>query len=206
MSTQEATRITDFITAFPKAGARPNLFKVEITGKGKAFLTDAKVTDQQYLLCQGASLPASELSSIPVSFMGRQIKLPGTRTFADLTLTFYNDEDMNLRVGFENWCHEIQQFGNVFGNKVRIDASSSIIADLKVTQLGKEGNHLRRYVFHSAFPTNVSDIALSYGDTDTIEQFTVNMAYQFYDIEETATPKLVDSGGAASGPAGGDRS
>ena len=191
---QEATRITDFITAFPKAGARPNLFKVEIVGKGKAFLTDAKVTDQQYLLCQGASLPASELSSIPVSFMGRQIKLPGTRTFADLTLTFYNDEDMNLRVGFENWCHEIQQFGNVFGNKVRIDASSSIIADLKVTQLGKEGNHLRRYVFHSAFPTNVSDIALSYGDTDTIEQFTVNMAYQFYDIEETATPKLVDTG------------
>jgi len=186
--------INDFISSFPKAGARPNLFAVNITGKGHDYFTKVPTyKSEHFLLCQGASLPASELSSIPVSFMGRQVKLPGTRTFADLTLTFYNDEDMTLRVAFENWAHDIQNFANVFGNKVEINAESEIISEVKVTQLGKKGNELRRYKFHTAFPTSVSDIALSYGDTDTIEQFTVNMAYQYYDIEKTAgTEALVD--------------
>jgi hypothetical protein len=61
-----------------------------------------------------------------------------------------------------------------------------------VTQLGKKGNELRRYKFITAFPTQVSDIALSYGDSDTIESFTVTMAYQYYEIEKAATRELKD--------------
>jgi hypothetical protein len=188
-----AYTINDFISAFPKAGARPNLFAVSIEGKGQTYFKNVPTfKDEHFLLCQGASLPASDLSAIPVSFMGRTVKLPGTRTFADLSLTFYNDEDMSMRIGFEEWTHDIQKFANVFGNKVEINNDSDIISTVFVTQLGKKGNQLRRYKFVTAFPTQVSDIALSYGDSDTIESFTVTMAYQYYEIEEAATRKLKD--------------
>lgn len=188
-----AYSINDFIKSFPKAGARPNLFAVSIEGKGQQYFQNVPTfAPEHFLLCQTASLPATDLGNIPVSFMGRQIKLPGTRTFGNLSLSFYNDEDMSIRVAFEEWAHDIQNFANVFGNKVEINADSEIISTIYVTQLGKKGNQLRRYKFNTAFPVNVGDIALSYGDTDTIESFTVEMAYQYYEIQETATRGLTD--------------
>ena len=95
-------------------------------------------------------------------------------------------------MAFEEWAHDSQKFANVFGSKVEINADSEIISTIYVTQLGKKGNQLRRYKFNTAFPVNVGDIALSYGDTDTIESFTVEMAYQYYEIQETATRGLTD--------------
>ena len=97
---------------------------VSIEGKGQQYFQNVPTfAPEHFLLCQTASLPA-DLGNIPVSFMGRQIKLPGTRTFGNLSLSFYNDEDMSIRVPFEEWPHDIQNFANVFGNKVEINADS----------------------------------------------------------------------------------
>ena len=40
---------------------------------------------------------------------------------------------------------------------------------------------LKKYVFHGLFPTNVSSIELSYDNSDTIEEFTVDMQVQWWD-------------------------
>ena len=41
---------------------------------------------------------------------------------------------------------------------------------------------LRRYRFHGTFPTNVSAIELSYDQTDSIEEFTVDLQVQWWDV------------------------
>ena len=38
---------------------------------------------------------------------------------------------------------------------------------------------LKQYRFYGSFPTNVSDIALSYDSSDTIEEFSVTMEVQW---------------------------
>ena len=40
---------------------------------------------------------------------------------------------------------------------------------------------LKQYRFYSVFPTNVSDIPLSYDSSDSIEEFTVEMQVQWWD-------------------------
>ena len=56
-------------------------------------------------------------------------------------------------------AHDIQNFANVFGNKVEINARfGDHLSTIYVTQLGKKGNQLRRYKFNTAFPVNVGDI------------------------------------------------
>ena len=40
---------------------------------------------------------------------------------------------------------------------------------------------LRQYKFHGTFPTNVSAIELSYDQTDSIEEFTVDLQVQWWD-------------------------
>ena len=43
---------------------------------------------------------------------------------------------------------------------------------------------LRTYKFHGVFPTNVSAIELSYDQTDSIEEFTVDLQVQWWDVFE----------------------
>jgi hypothetical protein len=40
---------------------------------------------------------------------------------------------------------------------------------------------LRTYKFHDVFPTNVSQIDLSYDTTDTLEEFTVELQVQWWE-------------------------
>ena len=54
-------------------------------------------------------------------------------------------------------------------------------ANISVTQLDRNNNPLKVYTLFSAFPTNLSDIVLNYGDNDTIETYTVEFQYQHYE-------------------------
>jgi len=85
--------IDTFIDNFQFAGARPSLYQVLITNVDGVF----ESSDSMEMMCKNAQLPASTVGSITANFLGRQIKLPGVRTFEDLTLSFYLDEDMNVR-------------------------------------------------------------------------------------------------------------
>ena len=40
---------------------------------------------------------------------------------------------------------------------------------------------LKAYKFYGVFPTNVSDIALSYDSSDVIEEFSVDLQVQWWD-------------------------
>ena len=54
-------------------------------------------------------------------------------------------------------------------------------ADALVHQLDRDGEKLRTYKFHDVFPTNVSQIDLSYDTTDTLEEFTVELQVQWWE-------------------------
>ncbi len=74
-------------------GARPNLFDVTMTLP--SFSTGVAATTAQSTLSfmiKSAQLPGSTLGTVPVFYFGREIKVPGNRTFPDFTLTIINDE------------------------------------------------------------------------------------------------------------------
>ena len=41
---------------------------------------------------------------------------------------------------------------------------------------------LKTYKFHGIFPTNVSAIELSYDQSDSVEEFTVDLQVQWWDV------------------------
>jgi hypothetical protein len=59
----------------------------------------------------------------------------------------------------------------------------------KVLQYGKQGNVIRAYDFIGIFPTNVDAIPLDWDQTNTIEQFDVTFAYDYW------VPDISYSGG-----------
>ena len=54
-----------------------------------------------------------------------------------------------------------------------------------VEQLDKDGNVTKTYTLRGAFPTNVSQIDLSYDQSDAIEEFTVEINYQYWESNTT---------------------
>ena len=170
--------------------ARPNLFEVVL-----AFpdgVVDASVNDldsKARFLVKSAALPASNIAPIVVPFRGRQLKIAGDRTFDEWQITVINDSDFALRSSFERWMNSMAKVSDTSGNTNPEDYTR----DAYVYQLGRSAVTpnsqesaqnmpiLRTYKFYSVFPTQVSQLDLSYDNSDAVEEFTVNLQVQWWE-------------------------
>ena len=157
--------ISDFAAHF-KGGVRPNLFRVDMEGP-ESF-------NNFYFFCKGASIPASTVPTIAVPYRGRQLQVPGDRTFEEWTVTVLNDVNWQHRTSFESWSHRITaNSANVsnFGSN-----DTSYYGRATVIHLDRSGTVLRRYVLENIFPTTISAIDLTSDGNDTVEEYTVGFA------------------------------
>ena len=169
--------VDDFKSKLSGGGARPNLFKATINFPSYAG-GDVEFTS---FMVKGAGLPASKVNVIEIPFRGRQLKIAGDRTFESWTITVLNDVDMKVRNSFETWMNGINEHTNNTG----LSNPQDYQADLIVEQLDKNGNITKRYDLRGAFPVNISQIDLSYDTGDAIEEFTVELQYQYWESNST---------------------
>ena len=200
--------ITGFRTALAGGGARPNLFEVNIPGfpvaAGGAGTWTNDINQNFRFLCKSAALPASNIAPVDVPFRGRILKVAGDRTFDTWTVTIINDENFRIRTAFETWMNGMSKLNNATG----ATSPNSYMQDAWVYQLGRGAgqgatgieqttnftpaadneqggngtaiNTLRAYRFYGIFPTNISQIDLSYDSSDTIEEYTVEFQVQYW--------------------------
>ncbi len=168
--------ITGFKSKLAGGGTRPNLFEVEI-----AFPNDTQIDndtkEKSRFLIKAAALPASNITPIDVNFRGRILKIAGDRTFDTWTVTVLNDVDFSIRSAFEKWMNLINKMEDNTGEQ----DPAIYQPDAYVHQLDRDGSTLRTYKFHDVFPTQVSQIDLSYETTDAIEEFTVEFQVQWWE-------------------------
>jgi hypothetical protein len=150
-------RVDDFKAKLTGGGARSNLFRATLTYPAFA-IGDIELSS---FMCKAANLPPSIIAPIAVPFRGRQVQIAGDRTFEPWTVTIINDTNLGLE------------------NPVEYKA------DMIVEQLDKSGIAVKRYDFLGTFPTNISEIAVSYDDESTIEEFTVELQVDFWTSNTT---------------------
>jgi hypothetical protein len=170
--------VDDFKSKLRGGGARPNLFKATVNFPGYAG-GDVELTS---FLCKAAQLPASVMNVIEVPFRGRQLKIAGDRTFETWTATILNDTDFTIRNSMERWMNGINSHAANTGLTNPVDYQ----ADLVVEQLDRDETVLKTYNFRGAFPINVSAIDLNYETVDTVEEFTVEFAVQYWESGTTS--------------------
>ena len=188
-ATKERT-LDSFKAMMTGGGARSNLFEIELDWPASTKLdTRGNFDLRTRMLVKAASLPASTISNIAIPFRGRQLKIAGDRTFEPWSITVINDTDFLIRTAFERWMNLMNKHEDNAG----LTNPTAYQKDLVVRQLGKSqvgGNIstidetipvLKEYQFRGVFPTTVSSIDLSYENTDAIEEFTVELEYQWYD-------------------------
>jgi hypothetical protein len=199
--------IEKFKTQLKGGGARSNLFEVSFgteQNSVQASTTDGTASNifstlgvenlisvEDLMLIKTAGLPASTISEIPVPFRGRTLKIAGDRTFDVWSITVINDTDFKWRTFFERWMNYIVKVSDGSGTT----DPGSYMVDMNVAQLSRQAADrlnqkgsaggdigiLRKYVVHSVFPTNVSQIELSYNNENEIEEFTVDLQVQWWE-------------------------
>ena len=157
------------------------MFRVEIPTLGGN--TASKIS----FLAKAASLPASTMGVVEVPYRGRKLKVAGDRTFDNWTVTILNDTDFAIRNALEEWQEEI---GRARGNIAKSSRLADYMKDMDVYQLDRTGDTdvgtvIKHYRFVSAWPATISAIDLSFDSVDSVEEFTVDFAYQFWTSESS---------------------
>ena len=62
---------------------------------------------------------------------------------------------------------------------------SGYSVDATVTQYGKSGETLKTYKFVGLFPQDVAPIDLDWGSNDSIEEYAITFAYQWWESDST---------------------
>lgn len=171
--------INQFRTALPLDGVRPNLFQVTMQFPAGLIQDGLTASRQLSFHCHTSQLPGSTLGQVPIQYMGREVKIAGNRTFPDWTLTVYADEDFATRRAFEQWMASINTHTtNLRQGNARNSLSYGV--DAKVDQFGKGGDVIKTYNFVGCWPVDVSPIDVSWGSNDSISEYTVTLAFQYW--------------------------
>lgn len=179
-----AFNVAEFRSQLIGDGARPNLFSVTLVFPAIAS-NGAAAGQKTTFMAKAAQLPGSSIGTVPVYYFGRETKFSGNRTFADWTLQIINDEDFTIRNSIESWMNSM----NSHQSNLRASGAStptSYTVDATVTQFGKTGNTLKKYNFVGMFPIDVAPIDLDWGSNDTIEEYSVTFAYQYWESDTTS--------------------
>lgn len=154
--------------------ARPNLFEVNVTGRSGA------IANMMPFMAKIATIPPSTMGVVEVPYFGRQVKVPGNRTFDNLSITILNDENFSIRNQIEAWMALMNSHvGNVQGDTL---ASLTTNTSVTIKQYGVAGGNdsLGEWKFVNCFPVALGEIALDWGSNDTVEEYTVDWAYDYW--------------------------
>ena len=185
--------VDNFKTKLPGAGARANLFHVElqetVTGVDTAFWIKA------------GQIPGSTIAILPVNHGGRVLKIPGLRTFDDWTCTVINDEVATIKKFMIAWMMEMS--GDMSGTRAKSTTQTKgkagyLHKDITIAQYSPLGSKKQTYTMHKAWPNAIADTPVDWG-TDGLQEFTLTFSYDYFshtssktlNLDGTAAPAIV---------------
>jgi hypothetical protein len=114
------------------------------------------------------------------------INIVDSVTFAPWTVTFVDNEALEIRKYFEAWMGTIRRWENhSYATAKRYKAKKSCASILDTGN-----NPVHTYEFHGMFPTDISPLTVGQDNTGLIE-FSVTFYYDFYKILPLNAPNCV---------------
>ncbi|MCK5020157.1 MAG: phage tail protein [Candidatus Peribacteraceae bacterium] len=166
-----AFNISDFRSSIGAGVQRQNRWEVEV--QFPTYAGDvADVTDAS-LQARSTATPGWTLGKIDLPWQGRQIPIPGDRTFEDFTLTFVSVQDNKVRDAFEKWSNAI----NGLESNQGLAKLEDFMRDITLYLLNQNGNRIKSYTLKDAWPLELGSIDLDMDSADAAAIFTVTFSY-----------------------------
>jgi len=164
--------IADFLASISSGVHRQ--YKYRVTVNFPPTVGDNDTTRTASLLAKSTSVPQSILGEIVINWGGREIPLPGDRTFPEFTLSFINTNDYDVRNAWESWSEMINGSES---NTAGVIDPDDYMRDVTLEMLGPTDNVIKTYVLQNAWPKEVGAIALDMTSLDSFSEYDVVMRY-----------------------------
>lgn len=158
--------IHDFLANFSGGGARPNRYEVILTFPA-AIPGGIAASQKISFTCSAATIPGTTIGVVNAPFMGREVKLPGDKTFDDWSVTVMIDSDFLGRGIFERWHNEILGFRSNVANSNMVNPINTY-ARGRINALSRDDKVIATYEVEGIFPTQVGEIQMGYDQNDQL--------------------------------------
>lgn len=127
------------------------------------------------MFCEKTQLPGINYNTQPIITYGETREVPYSRMFETITLSFYVDNDMNVKKYFDAWLYKVQN---------PIDRTFSYYNDYTkpITIIVEDLENVEKYqvTLHECYPKNIGSIDLDYASRD-IMKLQVTFAYRYWE-------------------------
>lgn len=153
------------------SGARSNLFEVVFSPPTGVLNAGELVT----YMVKTASLPGRTLGQIPVNWRGATAKLAGDPTYADWSVSFWNDVTLGAWKTMVSWQELVHQtLTNTSVNPALYKGMAT------VKQLDGLGMPVQAVQLIGCWPLDLGEVTLDTSAQDTIEEFTTQISFDYW--------------------------
>lgn len=151
--------------------AKPTLYEVYI------FAPNAGNQDAPLdvtLNCSAVAVPGVNMSYTQDKRTGIGVvqNFPNTKSFNEVSLSFYESEKQNERKYFVDWMNMIYDT-----NTKRFGFYRDYTRTIVIKQFDRSNNVVHEARLFDCFPANISPLDKSYSMTDTLPQFGVSISF-----------------------------
>ena len=140
------------------------------------------------LRSESARIPGVSIQSQDVKRYGVGVtqKMPHNAAFTDTSLTFVADRDSTIHRFFYSWLTNIVDFNgrSIFRNvpSYGVSYKDDITTDIYIFVFDNSGNVSELVTLYDAFPNSMNDVALDWGNTDTVMKITVGFTFREWSL------------------------
>ena len=144
-------------------------------------------------IIEAAEFPGRTIAAVEDNYSGPPISMPNDMTYNDITLTFLAAAGMRQRSFFDIWMEGMVVPGNRASSGLApsnragtVAYYDDCIAEIRIHQLGDDGQTIATTYLNNAYPTSMSSMNLSWEERDTYQRFTVTFNYRYHNVNYTS--------------------
>jgi len=168
--------------------AVPNRFRV-IVLPPPAALSKIKsdkgdqITRDLEILCENCTLPGRQITTVDYQLLQQSYKIPSGFSTDEVSFSFILTNDYFAKKIFEAWAESAVDFVN-YKAKYMSQYAGHIEIHQLTKGLGADGKDKSIYSVRldNAFPTSLAAVTLDNSAENTVQKFTVTMAYENFTI------------------------
>lgn len=183
--------LNEFISSVKTEGLmQSNRFSVEFNLPTSLDMS----TDLQKVLlhCESVQLPGINISSSQSKTFGEVREIPYERTFETISMTFFVDNTMQVKLLFDEWA------GNAIQNRTtrKFNYYKQYVTDMFINVYDKNENQRFVVKLYECYPKNVMALSLDHNSRE-IMKLQVSINYKYWEsntIEAIAVSDVTGSG------------
>lgn len=187
--------LNEFISKVKNTGlAKTNRYRVTIATPSlmTGFMNSGRLIT---LFCESTSLPGLIIRTTEQRIMGEMREFPYIKQYDNITLSFYIDNNFEVKGFFDNWLNSVSNTQNKITSYYKDYIAPTVL--IEVLPMDSEVSTYS-ITLHEAYPKGISPIQLS-ADSRDIAKIGVSLNYKYYTTSHVASTKSMSSiGGTLS--------